>query len=520
MALGDTLDTSQQPITAADPRVAQILAMIQEKAKAAAAPDAAQAISNQIPQQPLQQQLPLPAQPVPGTDPVALQQQLAAQNPSPQPSAQSPVPSLADGSQPNVPDTPQPSKPGPVKSFLISLGAHLANGIQGGSDALLHHAGLPTPYEKQKNALKMGLLQQQVDAITNWRNSQGSLAQSKADQLDAMNQPFVVPDDPSIPPQLRGQTITQGAWQGLSKVFGVNQGKLDVQSEKDKALLARAQELVKTGSATFQSVAGTSGGQSVFANHNNKTGEYTDPVSGKVLTDFKPASKAMQGALGGFGPAFAATRTLMAAYNENPKLLPVLAPMLAKMLAPNDPNAASVFASIPNGQPQDAAGNPIGLRMPNAPTSTTRTRGQFAEQVGQTMDAAINEINANKDQLGPFMGRVSDLYNSKIGAYGPEYSALQTDLHNIATGWGRLHGNSVETMKQFNDDLNTAKDPANLIAKLQRYREQAGVYTKGGKGIPLNSAASNGSSPAPEGTVVHMQDGTTQVKRGGRWVPQ
>ena len=467
-------------ITAADPRVAQILAMIQAKAGAAPPPDTdAAPLDASIPQQPMQ------------SAPIAPQPQLQA----PPPMAPR-VNELGAPLQPTnelgavLPTPPQPPvapdapKPGPVKSFLQQLVSGLGSTAYAGTQGALQRLGLPTDYEQQQEALKVGIQQQQADALTGLRNAQSSAQQAKADQLDAMNQPFQVPDDPSIPAALRGQTITQGAWQGLSKVFGQNQGKLDVQSEKDKTLLERAQQLANSA-GSFKSVAGTSGGQPAFANYSPKTGQYTDQ-DGKVIAYFKPASKAMQGSLGSFGPAFAATRTLMAAYNENPALLPVLAPMLAKLLAPGDPNAENVFASLPNGQPEDAAGNPIGTKMPGAPTATTRTRGQFAEQVGATMQAALKEIGTNADQLGPFMGRISDLYTSKVGAYGPQYSALQTDLHNIATGWGRLHGNSVETMKQFNDDLNTAKDPANLVAKLQRYKEQADIYTKGGKGIPIS----------------------------------
>jgi hypothetical protein len=222
-------DGSPQSITAADPRVAQILAMIQAKAKTAATPpvDATMQtpslqttsapLNATIPQQPLQQ-LPLPSQPVPGAGTVPLSQQ------------STPSPTLADGSQPNVPDTPLPSKPGPVKSFLIALGGHLASGVRGGQDALLHDVGLPTSYEKQQNALKMGMQQQQQNSLEGLRQSQGSLAQSKADQFDTLNQPKdIAPDDMSILPQFRGlKGTTVGEYQTLQKVSAGVQSKLDV----------------------------------------------------------------------------------------------------------------------------------------------------------------------------------------------------------------------------------------------------------------------------------------------------
>ena len=485
-------------ITAADPRVAQILALIRAKAGAATPPDTATApLDASIPQQPMQNAsvAPQPQLQAPAPMPARVNELGAPLQPTNELGAALPMSQQAPVAAP-------PPQAGPVKSFLQHLVSGLGQTAYAGTQGALQRLGIPTDYEKQQDALKIGLQQQQQNSLEGLRTAQTSAAQAKADQLDAMNQPFQVPDDPSIPAALRGQTITQGAWQGLSKVFGQNQGKMDVQSEKDKALLERAQVLVDNAGKSFKSVPGTVGGQPAFANYSPKTGQYTDQA-GNVLADFKPASKAMQGSLGSFGPAFAATRTLMAAYNENPALLPVLAPMLAKLLAPGDPNAEKIFASVPNGQPQDAAGNALGLRMPGSPTGATRTRGQFAEQVGATMQAALKEIGANSDQLGPFMGRISDLYTSKVGAYGPQYSALQTDLHNIATGWGRLHGNSVETMKQFNDDLNTAKDPANLIAKLQRYKEQADIYSKGGQGVPI-SPSTGIQSLTDGGTTYHI----------------
>lgn len=197
-------DPSQQPITAADPRVAQILAMIQAK-NAPANPTA--------PNYPDPSQLGPVASPPPQVAPVE----------TPATGMVAPVASPV-APQPTVEAAP---KPGPIKSFLQHLVSGLGTATYAGSQAALQHLGMPTDYSKQQDALKIGLQQQQADALTGLRTAQSSAAQAKADQLDAMNQPFVVPNDPSIPASLRGQTITQGSWQALSKVFGQNQGKTD-----------------------------------------------------------------------------------------------------------------------------------------------------------------------------------------------------------------------------------------------------------------------------------------------------
>ena len=262
--------------------------------------------------------------------------------------------------------------------------------------------------------------------------------------------------------------------------------------------------------AHLQKVEGEDG---TFANYNPATGVFTDQ-SGKSLPNFKAKDKALHGAYGGFGPAFLAYRMLNSAYNENPALLPYIAPLITKMLSQSGGGAPAgmegALSAVPVGQPQNESGTPIGLRMPGAPTGSTRSRGQFAGEVLPTMHEAEGEIDKVGDKLGPFMGRISDLVTGKVGAYGPEFSALQTDLHNIATGWGRLHGNSVETMKQFYDDLNASKDPANLKAKLERYEKQAETYKAGGEGRPpASDGASSGATELEIGP-----DGNLRAKGG------
>jgi len=266
------------------------------------------------------------------------------------------------------------------------------------------------------------------------------------------------------------------------------------------------EDLQKSGSAkAFQHVAGTSGGKDMYANYDPNKGEYTD-LAGNVLTDFKPKDKAMQGALGQYAPVRLLTSLMQTAYKDNPALLPVLKPLMSKIMAQyGGEGAADVMAEIPEGQPHASSGSAIGLSMPEAPTGATRSRGQFAGEVLPTMQEAGVEVQKLGDKLGPFMGRISDLLTSKIGAYGPEFSGLQSDLHNIATGWGRLHGNSVETMKQFTDDLNASKDPANLAEKLRHYERQAKIYKTGGTGRPDELPKDPAQSGPPQGADVQVK---------------
>jgi len=270
-------------------------------------------------------------------------------------------------------------------------------------------------------------------------------------------------------------------------------------------------------------IQGTSGGKPAFATFNPKSGAYTD-IHGNPLPDFVPADKAMQGALGSYAPVKLLTSLLQTAYNDNPALLPVLKPLAEKIMAQYGGGAAAadVMSQAPSGQPQGSQGQPIGLRMPEAPTGATRTRGQFAGELIPTIANASREIDSLGNELGPFAGRYSTLLTSKIGAYGPKFSGLQSDMNNIATGWGRAHGNSEKVMEEFRQDLDSSKDPQNLKEKLAHYAQQAEIYKNVGAGKPAEApfAVPEGAPAAPkENDKVLKQDGKVVARsQGGKWV--
>lgn len=273
----------------------------------------------------------------------------------------------------------------------------------------------------------------------------------------------------------------------------------------------------------FQRVAGTSGGKRVFANYDPMTGKFTG-VDGKPLTDFEPADKSMQGALGGFAPAFMAYRMLQQAVETNPALLPYVAPLVARILAQSGAPQAGLVDTLsqpPAGQPQDDKGNPLGLKMPAAPTSQTRSRGQFAQATIPAIESAKKEIQRLGDQLGPAQGRWNELYTGKIGAYGPQFSALQTTLKNVGTAWMRLHANSESARQDFEKMLSTSKDPANLVANLNAIENQARDYVAAGQGRPGTMGGSPYQAPAhasmqrftDKGVVYHIPANMVQAFR-------
>lgn len=338
----------------------------------------------------------------------------------------------------------------------------------------------------------------------------------------------------------------QGSGPEVQKPFTVNTDKGVLQWDGNRWTPiqvngAAAMPPARAGSThPFQRVAGTSGGKSTFANYDPMTGKFTD-VNGTPLADFEPADKSMKGTMGPFGPALVAYRMLQTAYENNPALLPFVGPFVAKILAQTGaPQAGltSALSQVPAAQPRDDAGNPVGLRMPGAPTSQTRSRGQFAEATIPAIESAKTEITKLGDQIGPMQGRWNELYTGKVGAYGPQFSGLQTTLKNVGTAWMRLHANSESARQDFEKMLSTSKDPANLLANLNAIEKQANDYVLAGQGRPgemnpnpyaARAATGNpykapamsfkATANAPGGGVVGTNDGRTwfDVKTGKKW---
>ena len=252
-----------------------------------------------------------------------------------------------------------------------------------------------------------------------------------------------------------------------------------------------------------------------------------DPAQYEKFMKSTANSKAMQGAYGSFGPAFLASRMLNSAYAENPAMLPYLAPLLARMLQqPGDTpeqvgNLQNVLGQVPAGQPHNVEGSAIGLRQPESPTGATRSRGQFAEAIMPSIDSAKQEVQKLGSQLGPMNGRWYDMYVNKVGAYGPQFSQLQTNLKNIGTAWMRLHANSEGARTEFEGLLRSSRDPANLIANLNAIQSQARDYTIEGKGRPdlLNPQGNSGAQPNI-GDVKTFPNGSKGKWDGRGWIAQ
>ncbi len=240
-----------------------------------------------------------------------------------------------------------------------------------------------------------------------------------------------------------------------------------------------------------------------FDQWKNDPGSYEKFMA--AMQTIKDSGKGEKGAYGGFGPAFLAYHMLTGAYNENPALLPVIAPLLANMLSSAGGGNAGDYqrmldalSKLPAGQPHDTAGQAIGLRMPGSPTGATRSRGQFAQSILPTVNQAEQQINALGADVGPLKGHFYDLYEGKAGFNAPKYAGLNFALHNIGTAWMRLHANSDSARQEFEHLLRTSQTPEDLMAGLRSLDSQAQDYVKEGEGRPDQLGGKGaGAKPSP-----------------------
>lgn len=136
---------------------------------------------------------PPPGPPPPNMPGPSGMQQVAAMPPPPQPNVEPPMATV---------EVPQP-KPGPIKSLLTNL-------LYGGGQAMLQHVGLPTDYEKQQNALKIQLAQQQQQSLEQYRQAEGNRMEAQTAATTQGIEPFTIPNQP-IFGSFAGQTLPKNA---------------------------------------------------------------------------------------------------------------------------------------------------------------------------------------------------------------------------------------------------------------------------------------------------------------------
>jgi hypothetical protein len=420
MSANPTPDPSQQPITASDPRVQQILAMIQGKQ---ADPSLMPNYSDPSQLGPMAPTAPAPIDTTPTPS-----QGMIAPGPAPQPLPPSPV--------------TLPTQPGPIKSFLQHLVSGLGQATYDGSQAALQHLGMPTDYEKQQNALKIGLQQQQQNSLEGLRQSQQGLYGEKLDSLQAQMAPTVVPDDPKYG-AFAGVTLPQSAATTVMQKMEALQAQKDIASGKNATSITGKQIQYGPDSYLRRSVHSVGGRVVSF--------DKGDPGNKDLQVDMGPDTSLIT------GPANAIARA----------------------------RAQAQYGAV---QSIDSNGNPITISRMDALQSG-------APQVGFT-----NAKNTISDLVG--VKQYQDILDNKIS---PNLSALEDPAQRIAIAHTLSEADKNPGMIQalITSGLqNGALTPqgATLAAGIMQGREFGGVARKyggnmnGTEGL-MNRIVANQASP-------------------------
>jgi hypothetical protein len=268
-------DPSQQPITADDPRVAQILALIRAKTGTAGSiPTTDAPAPTQI--------APIAPPPVPTQlGGPTLQHQATPQDPGPAPNIVAQPPMVPQQNpqlpQPAPPNVVPPSQPGPIKSFLQHLVSGLGNAAYSGQQALLQHAGLPTDYEKQQNAAHLAIAQQAANDTSQYRQSLTDLTTGKSAQLAASQVPVTIPTDPKYG-AFSGMTLPTAAATPIMQRMEALQNAKDIAAGKNTTTIQGKQIQYGPGSYLRRGVRSI-GGQIISYDK----GDPTNPDLTKVL---------------------------------------------------------------------------------------------------------------------------------------------------------------------------------------------------------------------------------------------
>jgi hypothetical protein len=193
--------------------------------------------------------------------------------------------------------------------------------------------------------------------------------------------------------------------------------------------------------------------------------------------------------------------------------------------AHHDATSAGNNTARINAKGSGGSGNAPGGGF-KVPADITK-RASLASNVNENVDAATEIIDRNPAIVGAVGGRYSNV-QQMIGSDDPDINALGVRMHNIALASNGAHGvRSQQAIQKTEDDLfNHFKTGVNGMkgsfgatkASMQTFLDdEKNFATTGGRRD--YSAPSGGGNVAPEGTVIKMADGSTQIKRGGKWVP-
>jgi hypothetical protein len=143
------------------------------------------------------------------------------------------------------------------------------------------------------------------------------------------------------------------------------------------------------------------------------------------------------------------------------------------------------------------------------PTAQTRAMGEQGGAISFMVPPLLEQIDALKDEIGPFAGRFDRAYVNRLGANDPAFASLDEGLQLFASGVARAHfgaRGAAAATSEFKKYLTQSQSVDDLKARIntandwmQNYARMAGAAGGGG------GAAQPSAQPAAGGNKVLVE---------------
>ncbi len=157
------------------------------------------------------------------------------------------------------------------------------------------------------------------------------------------------------------------------------------------------------------------------------------------------------------------------AYALDTQKPPQIAPVM--VMVPNAQGGATAESIRPGQTVAPGATTMSQFGSQNTPTTQQRNVAAQASLVHEQMPDLINEINQNKNLMGPVAGRWNEFMQGKVGADNPAMAGLRSDLLMMSSAVALMHarGRLPENLRQeFDHAINAPQQtPENLVTALQ-----------------------------------------------------
>jgi hypothetical protein len=219
-------------------------------------------------------------------------------------------------------------------------------------------------------------------------------------------------------------------------------------------------------------------GKPIEANYHSDTGKWTD-TSGKEIVNPVPYERPNQAGM-----------------------VTLIAP------DPNNPGGGVVERVGAGAHIVPGSQTTAGFSSMNTPTTTVRTAAERAKIVNESIPGVLADIEKNKTQMGPLMGRWNDFMQGKVGMDNPDFAALRMDFTLIATAVALAHaqGRLPENLREeFVRAINAPQQtPENLVAAIKAVQPWMARMEQAGE--RPGATQENGPSGASKGGMIRALD--------------